>query len=424
MPFPYTFPFLFDEPPAPAGAYRAFYIEKFAGTEGYSRPFWSHSVPDTSFLNNSWREPVPFDLASEYGLAIAHHGDYCWLSTPWGVWRAELTEQSIDLTADVLSVREELSGASGKLMVELRNDEGQYASPGQGDLSVLDVGCQMEFSPGYRTTAGDEASSGPSFILDAYEHTSSGGKASLVLYASDAWSLIEKWKARHQFRWNRQTDEMCVKDILAFVLGRCGLKLEVKSQSSVITSFYPDFTIHPNNRGDMVIARLLSFVPDVLFIEGNRAYLVNPLATDSSVYSYGASHPILEGKYRRGTLEPNRVQVEGYDPQAGEPVVVDSFAWDEIGKLCDILLQLEDRDIDAVTKARQRGEAYLRKAGIESASGAIRIPVNCGQQLYDVVDITDNRAGLGGEKRRVLGLALLYHPRRREYEMRLSLGAV
>jgi len=162
----------------------------------------------------------------------------------------------------------------------------------------------------------------------------------------------------------------------------------------------------------------------VLFIEGNRAYLVNPLATDSSVYSYGASHPILEGKYRRGTLEPNRVQVEGYDPQAGEPVVVDSFAWDEIGKLCDILLQLEDRDIDAVTKARQRGEAYLRKAGIESASGAIRTPVNCGQQLYDVVDITDNRAGLGGEKRRVLGLALLYHPRRREYEMRLSLGAV
>ncbi len=404
--------------------YRCFFVESFAGTEAYDRPFWSHSVPGTGFLDNSWREPVPFNLASEYGLAIAHYGDYCWLSAPYGVWRAKLTEQSIDLTADVLSVREELGGASGRLVVELRNDEGQYASPGQGALSVLDTGCQLEFSPGYRTTAGNEASLGQAFILDAYEHTSSGGKASLVLYASDAWSLIENWRARHQFRWNKQTDELYVKDILAFVLGRCGLKLEVKSQSSVITSFYPDFTIHPGNRGNAVITRLLSFVPDVLFIEGNKAYVVNPLSTDSSVYSYGTSHPITDGRYRKGTREPNRVQVEGYDPQADEPVVVDSFSWGEIDKLYDRLKQLEDSNIDTVSEARQRGEAYLRQAEIESASGTIRIPANCGQQLYDVVDITDGRAGLSGEKKRVLGLTLVYNPSRGEYEARLSLGAV
>ena len=424
MPFPYTFPFLFDESPAPTATYRAFYIEKFTGTQSYNRPFWSHSIPDTSFLNNCWREPVPFNLASEYGLAIAHYGDYCWLSTPYGVWRAKLTEESIDLTADVLSLRQELTKSEGRLIVELRNDEGQYASPGQGDLSVLDIGCQLEFSPGYRTTAGNEVSSGQAFILDAYEHTSSGGKASLVLYASHAWSLIENWTARHQFRWNKGSDEMCVKDILAFVLGRCGLKLEVKSQSSSITSFYPDFTIHPNNRGNVVIARLLSFVPDVLFVEGNKAYIVNPLSSDSSAYSYGVSHSILEGRYRRGPWVPNRVQVEGYDPVESEPVVVDSFAWSEIDKLYDRLQQLEDRNIDTVAKAEQRGEAYLREAEVESASGAIQIPVNCGQQLYDVIDITDSRAGLNAEKRRVLGLILVYNPRRGEYEQRLSLGAV
>ena len=45
--------------------YRCFFIEKFAGTENYNRPFWSHSVSDTSFLDNLWREPVPFDLSSE-----------------------------------------------------------------------------------------------------------------------------------------------------------------------------------------------------------------------------------------------------------------------------------------------------------------------------------------------------------------------
>jgi hypothetical protein len=62
---------------------------------------------------------------------------------------------------------------------------------------------------------------------------------------------------------------------------------------------------------------LLSFVPDVLFIEGNKAYLVNPLSSDISVYSYGQSHPIIEGRYLSGVWDINRVQVEGADPVTG-----------------------------------------------------------------------------------------------------------
>ena len=217
---------------------------------------------------------------------------------------------------------------------------------------------------------------------------------------------------------------MSVKDILAFVMARVGLGLEVKSQSSVITSYYPDFTIHPNNRADIIVKKLLSFVPDVVFFEGNKAYVVNPQTTDGSVYAYGLSHSILEGKFRKGTWEFNRVQVEGYDPGEDEPVIVDTFNWNEIVRIYDRLNQLEDRNIDTAQKAQARGEAYLRQAEIESASGAIRIPVNCGQQLYDVIDISDSRAGLSAEKRRVLGLILVYNPRRGEYDERLLLGAV
>jgi len=407
--------------------YRCFFMEKFTGTEAYNRPFWSHST--TKFIDNLWHEPVPFsseqsELSTEYGLAIAHHSDYCWLSTPYGVWRAKLAQESIDLTADMLSLRQELTQSQGRLVAELRNDDGQYASPGEGELSVLDIGCQLEVSPGYVTSQGSEVSSGLAFWLDAFEHTSSGGKSSLILYASDGWGLIENWRARHQFRWNKETDEMSVKQILEFVLARVGLKLEVISQSSVITSYYPDFTINPNNRGETVIRKLLAFVPDVLFIEGNKAYMVNPQSANNSVYSYGSSHPIFEGRYREGAWELNRVQVEGHDPVNGEPVIVDSFSWIQIAKLYDRLSQQEDRNIDTVDKAQARGEAYLRQAEIESASGAIRIPVNCGQQLYDVIDITDSRAGLSAEKKRVLGLILVYNPRRGEYEERLSLGAV
>ena len=404
--------------------YRVFFIEKFSGTEAYNRPFWSHSVPDTSFIDNLWHEPVPFNLSSEYGLAIAHYGDYCWLSNPGGVWQAKLTEESIDLTADVLALRQELTESQGRLVVELRNDDGGYASPGSGNLSVLDIGCQLEFSPGYRTSAGNESSSGLAFWLDAYEHTSSGGKASLVLHASDGWGLIANWRARHQFRWNKTSSEMSVKDILAFVLARVGLTLEVKSQSSVITSYYPDFTIHPNNQGDILIRKLLSFVPDAVFIEGNKAYVVNPQSSDNSGYSYGQAHSIFEGRYREGGWELNRIQVEGYDPVSDEPVIVNCFDWDEIDRLYDRLRQVEDRNLDTVAKVEDRGDAYLREAEMKSGDGVITIPTNCGEQLYDVIDTTDSRAGLDAKKRRVMGITLIFNPSRAQYEQRLTLGAV
>ncbi len=401
--------------------YRCFFVEKFAGTEAYNRPFWSHTVPDSKFVDNLWREPVPFNLSLQYGLVIAHYGDYCWLSNPGGVWRASKTEQTLDLTTDVISLREELAESSGKLVVELENSDGQYASPGAGSLSVLDIGCQLDFGPGYRTTVSNEVSSGQTFLLEAYEHIS-GSKASLMLYAVDGWSMVEGWRARYKFRWNKDSNQMSVKQILQFVLGRVGLKLQVISQSSAMTGYYPDFTIHPGDKGETIISRLLSFVPDVLFIEGNTAYVVNPQASDSSVYSYGASHPIFRGRYQVKAWQPNQVRVEGYN--LGEPVIVNSFSWIQITKRYDRLSQVEDRNIDTVAKAQQRGDAYLRQAEIASVAGSLHIPVNCGQQLYDVVDITDSPGGLSAEKRRVLGMTLVYNSRRGEYDEWLSLGAV
>ncbi len=404
--------------------YRGFFIERFNGNESYNRPFWSHSIPESKFIDNLWHEPVPFNLVSLYGLAIAHHGDYGWLSAPNGVWRTRLTAESLDLSADVLSLKEELAPATGSLSLELTNDDGKYSAPGEGDISLLDIGGQLNFSPGYVTTQGNEVSSGQTFTLDTHEHISAGGKASLVLNALDGWSLIENWRARHQFRWNKQAEEMNVKEILAFVLGRVGLKLEVKSASSALTSDYPDFAINPGNGGGAVIKKLLSFVPDVLFIEGDTAYVVNPLADDASDYSYGSAHPLFEGRYRAKAGELNRLQVEGYDTAEDEPIVVDAFAWEEIGRLYDRLGRLEDRNIDSVAGAEGRGESYLRGVEMATVNGAILIPVNCGQQLYDVVNITDSRAGLSAAKRRVNGLTLVYSPRRGEYRQRLLLGGV
>ncbi|MDP2919376.1 MAG: hypothetical protein Q8O43_04060 [Dehalococcoidia bacterium] len=404
--------------------YRAFYVEKFTGTQSYNRPFRVHNVPETGFLNGLWCEPVPFNLSSEFGIAMAHYGSYAWLSTPSGVWRSNLQAESLDVTADVTGARQESQPTGGKLTVELRNENGKHNAPGTGSLAVLVTGCQLEFSPGYRTTQGNEFSAAPAFWLEAYEHTSAGGIANLVLYGIDGWGLLSEWRAQHQFRWNRTGDEMSVKQMLEFVLARVGLKLEVKSESAVVTGFYPDFTIHPGDSGLAIISRLLSFVPDVVFIEGLKASLVNPQSSDTSVYSYGTAHVIFSAGYRTGVPELNQVTVAGEDPAAGTPVIANTFSWTQIEKFPERWRPVFDKNVGTVAEAEDRGSALLRDAEIAATGGMVRVPVNCGQQMYDVIDITDNRAGLSAAKRRVVGISLSYRPDRGEYVQQLLLGGV
>ena len=108
----------------------------------------------------------------------------------------------------------------GNLTVELQNSHGQYNTE---PISPAYITAARSISaPGYVTPAGNEYSEGLSFTLDAFEYTSAGGKASLILYASDGWNTLDKWIARYQFRWNKDTP---VKEILAQILARCGLKL-------------------------------------------------------------------------------------------------------------------------------------------------------------------------------------------------------
>ena len=400
--------------------YRCFYTEKYSGTESYNRPFWSHSLAEAVYTDNLWREPIPFGLLSGFGVAMAHHGDYCWLSIPCGVWRAELAEVSVNLTPDVISIRQETGPEKDILTVELRNDDGRYNS-----LPLpLGMGCRLDVDPGYITSQGSEASPGQSYLLEAYEYISEGGKSGLFLYACGGWSRIGIWISESQFRFNESSDEMNVKQILEFVLARMGFRMEVLSASSIINDFYPDFTIHPGVGGETIIRKLLSLVPDVMFIEGDAAYLVNPLPSDTPVYSFGQDHAIFEGRYRASSWELNRITVEGYDTTMEERILKDSFAWEQIHRQFTRTTRLIDRNIGSVVEAEERGETYLRDAEIKAQDGMISVPVNCGQQLYDVIDITDNRVGLNGDKKRIVGITLLYNPQKGEYRQILSLGAV
>jgi hypothetical protein len=382
----------------------------------------------TSFLDNRWIEPVPFEIASPYGLAFAGNRECAWLSSPSGVWRAIMQVENFDLSEALLSVKADLREDGGKVVIELLDEGSQRFSPYRQEFAAADTGFQIDLYPGYWDSAGIEISTGLTFSLQAYEHNRSPGRSSLTLYAEDGWIALDNWSARHQFRWNKPdqygqpTMEASVKEILSQVLARCGLRLEVISESPTIAGFYPDFTIHPGENGKTTVRALLSFIPDVIFIEGDQAYLLDPHADDGPVYRYASQgsnfQPILEGRYRTSSRQTNRVKVQG------SGVLVESFDWADIQRSGDILDSVEDSNILNSDMARARAEAVFRKAEIETVSALIRVPVNCGQQLYDVISITDPVLGLSEVRRRILGISFSFVPSKAEYEQKLILGGV
>ena len=90
----------------------------------------------------------------------------------------------------------------------------------------------------------------------------------------------------------------------------------------------------------------------------------------------------------------------------------------------DILGQDHDLTLETTTRAHGRGDVLLREAETRSKNGYIAVPLNCGQELYDVVTVTDQRAPLSAEKRRVVGVSHHYLPSRATYVLKLNLGAV
>ncbi len=399
---------------AVVGSHRLFFIEEYTGSVSYSRPYWTWFPPAQSFAANAWREPVPFDLSSSYGVAITGSATHAWLSTPSGVWRAPLTPAEVDLSADVSELAVELRRRSGRARVVLRNDDGRYNDL-SGTYAPVRLGAELSISPGYQTSAGQEVSAGPRYWIEGWERTSAGGEAAFVLHARDGWALVEAWRARRQFSW--VAGSTSVSQIMRFVFGRAGIDLVDSGSSATALNHKPSFTIHPGEDGLRAIERLLAVTPDVAGVSGEFAYLLEPKATDAAVYSYGTDHAIFRGRYANEGLAANRAQV------FGSGVVAERFDWPAIADELDLLRQVHDLSLTSSTLADDRAAATLRQEELALALGEIVTPVNCGQELGDVVSITDPQAGLSAAKHRVVGLELRFARRGRSvYEQRVLLG--
>lgn len=280
--------------------YRCAWVESYSGLDPYHRVYLTTITPGAAFDEVLWVEPEPLAMTTEYGPVVIERNDAVWLISAAQVWRAITGAVGTDVSAAIKSAVLELEPFAGSLQLELDNARDGYDSP------VFGVGDTMEFSSGCVSAVGAEVSDGLTFTISTAVHSRAPGEALLVLAADDCWTALKNWQTRNQLRWHATHS---IRDILAWLLGRVGLRLVVLSASTTVIGIYPDFMINPGGDGFSAVKRLLSDVPDVLFIEGDTAFLLHPQTDDPASYDYGQEHPIFRRRLAAGTVLSGEITV-------------------------------------------------------------------------------------------------------------------
>jgi hypothetical protein len=133
-------------------------------------------------------------------------------------------------------------------------------------------------------------------------------------------------------------------------------------------------------------------------------------------------HVILDGQYAVETPGVNRACIIGRD-QYGNPVYGNAVDSTELGLVGERLDFQQEVAIPTDSQAASMASAVLSRMKLTKARGVILIPPNCGQELFDIVQISDSGANQTAIKFRVVGIRFEYNPKQARYEHKLILGA-
>ena len=157
-------------------------------------------------------------------------------------------------------------------------------------------------------------------------------------------------------------------------------------------------------------------------------FIIQPASTPSA-FSAGKPaiikyvwHVILDARYLTVSPDTNRLLVIGRHDDGYEVFGSHSDS-DEIDLVGERLDFIPEPAIPTDSQAAEVAQAVLKKLRLTTNRGVILIPPNCGQELWDVIQVQDSPTAQQAQKYRVIGIRLEYHPRRARYAHTLILGS-
>jgi hypothetical protein len=421
-----------------ADMFRLFFVERHAGTTAGYRQYWTRTGSTVDFIDCLWLEPVPFNSVLPAGMALCNETLALWLSTPSSVSKAELTEIAVALTDDLLEVNMNIKPGTNRstLTIVLDNTSGKYNGFNYKGWTIAP-------SLGFTTYSGIKYSTLPYFWITGWEFCSppwfplrafwpQGVIGTLKIYCEGAWEFLNRWKARKKYSW--VAGDKSIFQLMNWIICRAGLEFSSWSTSDAVVNYEPDFEIAAGSSGKLALKKLLGWVEDVPVLRDGTIYLKYPEADDPSVYIYHSTwqnnypdglggvtidHLVYRGNYGVGMWKPNMAQIDT------DLLHVEAFAWDEINAYYDRMNRVTAPEYTSAADASRRGTRELRRGEIWGAyTGWCQVPVNCGQEEFDVITITDVAGGVTGILRRVLGIETTWKKVDGSYFQKLLLGAV
>lgn len=372
-------------------------VEAHSGGSGYARVQLASGLSGTTFTDSRWRDPVAFEHASAYGLGLAGAGATDgWLVAPHGVWHAALVSAEADLTADLLEADFEHTSAGGSLHMLLRNDHARF--PEGVAQPALEPGNELHVSPGYVTADGEEWSQGPQFWITRVTRRRVPGASLVEVEAVDIWGVLAAWRAPRQLVWAAGT--LTVAQIVDDLAQRAGVA-RLGTFSAEAQTLKPGFTVRAGESGAVALRRLLAMVVDQARPDLDELAVFSPLVTDTTVYEYGIDHaiPALEVRSDRPRM--------GWARVFGAGVVAEGVDGGALGRGGSAVVHVDD-NLAAQARADTRAAVLLRQSALGTVRGELTAPANVGQEIGDVIEVTDPTLGLDAARFRVAALRLRF----------------
>jgi len=131
-------------------------------------------------------------------------------------------------------------------------------------------------------------------------------------------------------------------------------------------------------------------------------------------------HVVLGGSYAAETPDINRVCVIGRDDDGNSVfgTAEDTVESELVGERLDFR---QEPAVATADGAAELAASAVNKMRLNKASGMIVVPPNCGQELWDVVQVWDLAANQTGTRFRVIGIKFDYFPAKACFQQRLIL---
>ena len=133
-------------------------------------------------------------------------------------------------------------------------------------------------------------------------------------------------------------------------------------------------------------------------------------------------HIALGARYITASADVNRAYVIGRDAE-GNPVHGTSVTQAEVDLVGERLDFHQLLSIPTGAEAEDVAEAMLATQRIRGSRGFIQIPPNCGAELWDVVQLTDELCAQAAATYRIAGIRTEYQPKEARYHQTLYLAA-